>query len=81
MDKSDVMECRNWRNGTCPKSVPKVLEEDKFYTQMGCETCRGGWVVSMPEGKARARYENRLSQIKQAEQQRREREAQPVYFT
>lgn len=81
MERADVMECRNWRNGTCPRSVPKILEEDKFYIQMGCETCRGGWVVSMPEGKARARYDNRVAEIKRQEKLRREKEAQTVYFT
>lgn len=81
MDRTDVMTCRNWRNGTCPKSDPIVLEEDNLYVQMGCRTCRGGWVVTMPDGKAKARYESRLEEIKKAEQRRREREAQPVYFT
>lgn len=81
MDRSDVMECRNWRMGTCERSDPIVLQEDRYYVQMGCRTCRGGWVVTMPDGKARAKYENRITEIKRQEQLRREREQQPIYFT
>lgn len=81
MDKSDVMECRNWRNGTCERSDPVILEENQYHVQMGCRTCRGGWVVTLPEGKAKARYQNRLDSIKEAERRRREREQSPIYFT
>lgn len=81
MEKSDVMTCRNYRAGSCPKSDPIVLQEDQFHVQMGCRTCRCGWIVTMPDGKARARYENRIAEIKRQEALRREREQAPVYFT
>ena len=81
MDRTDVFICRNFRMGSCPRSVPKILQEDSMYLQMGCETCHGGWVVTMPDGKAKARYESKLDEIKRQEKLRREREATPVYFT
>lgn len=80
MDRTDVMQCRNFRMGTCERSDPIVLEEDRYYVQLGCRTCRGGWVVTMPDGKARARYENRLKEIKLAEERRRARESKPTIF-
>lgn len=80
MNRADVMECRNYRNGSCPRSDPVILQEDALYLQMGCRTCRGGWVVTMPKGKGKARYENRLRDIKEAERRRREREARPTIF-
>jgi hypothetical protein len=81
MNKQDLMTCRNFRLGTCTKSDPIVLEEDHNYVQMGCKTCRGGWVVSLPEGVARARYENRIAELKRHAEQERVRRQQPVYFT
>ena len=79
--KSDMMQCRNWRNGTCPRSDPVILVESSQYLQMGCRTCHGGWVFTLPDGKAKARYENRIAAIKKAEEARRAREAVPTYFT
>jgi len=81
LDRQDVMECRNWRAGSCPRSDPVVLEESSENVQMGCRTCRGGWIVTLPVGRARARYENRLAAIREAERRRRAAEAQPVIFT
>lgn len=81
MNKQDLMECRNWRTGSCPKSDPIVLQEDSQYLQMGCKTCRGGWVVTMPEGKAKARYENRAAELKRLEKQERDRQQRTVIFT
>lgn len=81
VDKSDVLQCRNWRNGTCPKSDPIVLEEGPEHVQLGCRTCRSGWIVTLPVGKAKARYENRISAIKEIERRRRQLEQQPIYFT
>jgi len=81
VDKNDVMTCRNFRNGTCPRSDPVVLEEGREFLQMGCRTCRGGWVVTLPDGKAKARYENRVRELKQKEEQERERRQRVVYFT
>jgi len=80
-DKQDVLTCRNWRAGTCPKSDAIVLQEDSQYIQLGCRTCRGGWVVTMPEGRAKARYENKIKEMKEAEARDRARREQPVYFT
>lgn len=80
-DQSDVMTCRNWRSGTCPKSDPVILQEDSQHIQMGCKTCRGGWVVSMPEGKAKARYENRLTEIRKRMLMEKAYEQRTRYFT
>lgn len=81
IDREDVMTCRNWRNGTCPKSDPVVLEERDDTVQMGCKTCRGGWVVTLPVGKAKARYENKIAKLREEERRERERRARPIYFT
>jgi hypothetical protein len=81
MNKQDLMECRNWRMGTCPKSDPVVLQEDSQYLQMGCKTCRGGWIVTMPDGKAKARYENRVAELKRLEKEERERQSKRLIFT
>lgn len=78
-EREDMMTCRNFRMGSCPKSDPVVLQEDAEYLQMGCRTCRGGWVFTMPKGKAKARYENRLSEIKKAEERRKAREQRTIY--
>jgi len=67
MNKQDVFECRNWRNGTCPRSDAIILEERSDHIQMGCRTCRGGWIVTLPEGVKKARYENRITAIKEAQ--------------
>lgn len=80
MNKEDVLTCRNHRMGTCERSEPVVLAEVKDYVQMVCRNCHGVWVVSTPDGKAKARYENRLNEIKRQEERRRERESRPVYF-
>lgn len=81
LDRDDVLQCRNWRMGTCERSDPVVLQEDAMHTQLGCRTCRCGWVVTMPQGRAKARYESRLDAIKEAERRRREHESRPILFT
>ena len=71
--------CRNWRLGSCPRSDAIILEEGRDHIQMGCRTCRGGWVVTMPEGRAKARYENRLKQIREHQERERAKKGRKVF--
>lgn len=80
-DQADTLTCRNFRLGTCDRSDPVILEEDAMHVQMGCRTCRCGWVVTLPDGKARARYQSKMEAIKQEAERRRQREQRPVIFT
>lgn len=73
-DKEDVLTCRNFRMGSCPRSDPVILEERSDSIQVGCRTCRGGWVVTLPEGRKRARYLNWVDEVKRKVQAERERD-------
>lgn len=79
--RRDVLCCRNFLAGTCPKSDPIVLQEDSEYLQVGCKTCHSGRVVTLPTGRAKARYENRAAELKRLEKQERDRQQRTVIFT
>lgn len=60
-----VPDCPNWKRGTCERSDPVVLAQDAEYAQLGCRTCRCGYVITMPKGVARARWTNELKSKQQ----------------
>lgn len=77
----DPLRCPNNRRGTCPRSDPVILEEGREHIQIGCKTCRAGYVVTLPEGKRHARYENRIKELKRIQEQQKavESRAKPFY--
>lgn len=70
--------CRKFKDGLCPRSDIIILEERSDSIQLGCRTCKSGRVVILPEGRKRARYENKLAELKRKAQA--EREAERIKF-
>jgi hypothetical protein len=76
--------CPKFLRGHCPKSDVILLSEDDaggMYYSFGCKTCRTGFALSKPTGKAAAQLERALEGARQHRQVERLKDSRKRYFT
>lgn len=78
---ADLPECPNARQGTCERSDPQLAGESEDWISVRCRTCKAVYVVTLPEGRARAVYDNWIESQKKNEAAERARGSRPLIFT